>query len=167
MKDFRTLCISGIVQAFLKQNQILTIFLTIFLTAGSETHDIAAPLCLSVKGKHERKTQRFIDNLKEGFEADKKTTYIDVLKIPLILSVEQVEEDFISLTIRSRHVDDFDYALQLKEDILKHTEQKFKTKQNVIRTVKAAIASIDFDSSDKDLALQHCYQYWRDNCSYF
>ena len=133
---------------------------------SNETNDKAATLCLNVKGKHERKTQRLIDNLIEGIEcsADRKTTYIDVLKVPMILSF-QLEKDFIFLTIRSRHVDDFDYALQLKEDILKHAEGKTK-KSNVIRTVKAAIASIDFESSDKDLALQHCYRYWREaNCS--
>ena len=112
------------------------------------------------------------------FACKQRTHYIDLLGIRMSLH-GTMESTFLQLTIRTQYRQDLNYALQLKKDLLTKGRMTMEEQHplcdagkeadhTVIRTVKSALASIDFvgkqsDEADNnaEMALQRCYQLLR------
>ena len=142
---------------------------------SSDMPKVIVNLCLNEKLKDKH---RLFKELEETFACKQRTHYIDLLGIRMSLH-GTMESTFLQLTIRTQYRQDLNYALQLKKDLLTMGRMTMEEQHplcdagkeadhTVIRTVKSALASIDFvgkqsDEADNnaEMALQRCYQLLR------
>ena len=133
----------------------------------SRDNDLAVTLTLCLTEKLQSKHNVFKE-LIETFASGQLTHYIGLLGTAMSLQ-GTLDTNWIHLTIRTQNPKDFDYALQLKKDLMRYmTEHSMSRNTQLIKRVKMALTKIDCDSNDKDLAVQRCYQFMRganQNCN--